>query len=89
MAEAIDERKREANLRNIFDEMDENGDGELTEDEFVRNYFLVDSTLNEEQVRKIFKEADHDGAGKYTLLVHHFVGVAISIIHFALLLSNF
>ena len=63
VAEAIDERKREANLRNIFDEMDENGDGFLSEDEFVRNYFLVDSTLNEEQVRKIFKEADHDGAG--------------------------
>mmetsp|Transcript_2825 Transcript_2825/g.6181 ORF Transcript_2825/g.6181 Transcript_2825/m.6181 type:complete len:1521 (-) Transcript_2825:409-4971(-) len=63
LEEAISERQRATNMRSVFNDMDEDGNGKINADQFIAKYYLVDSTLSKGQVLKIFMEADHDGAG--------------------------
>ena len=62
IAEAIDEKQRAANMRSVFSRL-KDGNGRISAEDFVENYYLVDSTLSKDQVLKIFQEADHDNAG--------------------------
>ena len=57
LEQAMNERQRATNIRSIFNEMDEDGNGKVTSDEFIRKYYLVDSSLSRDQVYKIFLEA--------------------------------
>mmetsp|Transcript_11734 Transcript_11734/g.25753 ORF Transcript_11734/g.25753 Transcript_11734/m.25753 type:complete len:726 (+) Transcript_11734:2053-4230(+) len=63
LAQAKNERQRATNMRGVFNEMDEDGNGKINADQFIAKYYLVDSTLSRDQVYKIFLEADHDKAG--------------------------
>lgn len=58
LAEALEEQKRKKDARSVFNEMDENGNGKITEEQFIGKYFLVDSTLSRDQMQKIFQQAD-------------------------------
>lgn len=60
LEQAINERQRATNMRSVFNEMDEDGNGKINADQFIKKYYLVDSTLSRDQVHKIFMEA-----GKY------------------------
>lgn len=63
LQQAIIERQRAKNMRNVFNDMDEDGNGKLNADEFIKKYYLVDGTLSRDQVYKIFLEADRDNSG--------------------------
>jgi len=59
----IAERTRKINMRSVFNEMDEEGTGKISAEQFIAKYYLVDSTLSRDVVYKIFLDADHDNAG--------------------------
>ena len=63
LAEALEEQKRKKDMRSVFNEMDEDGNGKITEVQFIAKYYMVDSTLSRDQMHKIFQEADHDNQG--------------------------
>lgn len=44
-------------MRNVFNQMDEDGTGKITAEQFIAKYSLVDNTLSEDMIMKIFMEA--------------------------------
>ena len=44
-------------MKNVFNEMDEDGVGKINADQFIAKYNLVNSALSKDQVLKIFVEA--------------------------------
>ena len=63
-------KKDQQTLKKSFLQFDENGDGLIQEDEFIKGFKVMnkDKTLSDEDLiemaKKIFKEADTDGSGE-------------------------
>lgn len=56
-AQLLNENSRKTNMRNVFNQMDEDGTGKITAEQFIAKYSLVDNTLSEDMIMKIFMEA--------------------------------
>ena len=64
------ERRRARSMKNVFNEMDEDGVGKINADQFIAKYNLVNSALSKDQVLKIFVEA-----GEFKVFVRLIVDV--------------
>lgn len=63
VAEAIRERKSKDRLHILFETLDKDGDGFLTETEFINALTVLDPSLTEPEARIMFHEADNDHSG--------------------------
>jgi len=61
--EYIENRTITDEAKEIFNKIDKNGDGILTEQEFVENSIIADKDL----ARQIFRDMDVDGGGELSL----------------------
>lgn len=66
---AINERKWNDNVRDIFAHLDKNGDGALSKDEFVDGYHKLKPDLTIEQLNSIFDQCDVDTNGSLRYVV--------------------
>lgn len=71
VADAIRDRKSNNRLHILFKTFDEDGDGILSEPEFVKGLTTLDSPLTETEAKTMFDEADksHSGAVDYNEFV--------------------
>ncbi len=53
-------------LKEMFDELDLDKDGSVTENELVKSFEGMDEFVNGEMIREIFKSTDTDNNGKIT-----------------------
>jgi hypothetical protein len=63
VAELSTEKSGLDKLRKIFNEIDEDGSGEVDIDEFITGFQKTDPTMSADAARKLFEEADDDGSG--------------------------
>ncbi|KAL7540954.1 hypothetical protein ACHAXR_010517, partial [Thalassiosira sp. AJA248-18] len=70
----IMERQGIENTRRVFNEIDEDGDGVVTVEEFITAYQSIDSEISRAHLEMLFKEADIDDNG--TLSFEEFLKVA-------------
>jgi hypothetical protein len=61
--EAIDERKWSDQARKLFYALDLDGNGFLSEEEFIEGSYRLKTLLSDEELRAIFKMVDGDGSG--------------------------
>jgi hypothetical protein len=61
--EAIDERKWSDQARKLFYALDLDGNGFLSEEEFIEGSYRLKTLLSDEELRAMFKLVDGDGSG--------------------------
>ena len=64
VASGIRERKWSDKARKLFQALDVDGDGFLSEDDFIHGAHAIKPRLTEEELRSIFNDADQDDSGR-------------------------
>eukprot|EP00581_Thalassiosira_minuscula_P013408 CAMPEP_0183716566 /NCGR_PEP_ID=MMETSP0737-20130205/10436_1 /TAXON_ID=385413 /ORGANISM="Thalassiosira miniscula, Strain CCMP1093" /LENGTH=1583 /DNA_ID=CAMNT_0025945857 /DNA_START=119 /DNA_END=4870 /DNA_ORIENTATION=+ len=74
IAHMIKERQGIENTRRMFAQIDANGDGTVSMEEFIEAYQKVDANISKEHLEQLFEEADINGNG--TLSFDEFLRVS-------------
>ena len=64
VADAIRTRKHDDRLHQLFSRMDQDGDGLLSESEFIQGLQSVDGEMTENEAQVMFRQTDTDASGK-------------------------